>query len=472
MPASSCETVNCKLMTRSTRLTLLLLFVTVAMARFCHTQILWVEEAYPAAAAAQVLDGRFLYRDIWFDKPPLYALLYLLWGAGPGIGLRLAGTLFVALCCALEFRFARKLWGEGEALLAACLLGFYLTFGIPSAVMALAPDLLMIAPHIAAVYLAWRGRAFWSGVLAGIALLVNSKAVFVLAACALWAYPALPMLLLGFAVPQAIFAGVLFANGALADYYAQVWTWGLLYSRDALVSAGTGVARTASWAGFHATVVIAAICFFRREKRWLAWALISGVAVAAGWRFFPRYYFQLLPVFTLAAARGLLLMRPRWRVAVMSLLFIPFVRFGPRYVTLGNDLLHGRAHEWSDIAMNQDSRRAAEMVRAMAGPQDRLLVWGYRPDVFVYSGMPAATRFLDSQPLTGVLADRHLRNARPTAPEWAERNRREIAGIRPAFIVDGLGPLNEALGVEKFLPMDGYEVIGRTPMSVVYRLRR
>ena len=435
-------------------------------------QILWVEEAYPAAAAVQMLDGKFLYRDIWFDKPPLYALFYLLCGAGPGFGLRLLGTLFVTLCSALVYRFAQELWGEREGVLAACLLAFYLTFGIPSAVMALAPDLLMIAPHVAAVYLAWRGKPFWSGFVAGIALLVNSKGIFVLAACAVWQYQALPMLLLGFAVPNALFAGVLFANGALADYYAQVWTWGFLYSRDALVSAGTGLARTANWVGFHATVVIAGAWFLRREKRWLAWVILSCIAVAAGWRFFPRYYFQLFPVFTLAGARGLMMMRPRWRIAAMSLLLIPAVRFGPRYLTLGADLLHGRPHEWSDLAMNQDSRKAADMVRALAQPRDTLLVWGYRPDVFVYSKLPAATRFLDSQPLTGVLADRHLTSTQLTAPEWAERNRREIAGVKPSFIVDGLGPLNPALAVEHYQSLDSYEVVGQTPMSVVYRLRR
>jgi len=194
--------------------------------------------------------------------------------------------------------------------------------------------------------------------------------------------------------------------------------------------------------------------------------------VAAGWRFFPRYYFQLLPVFTLAGARGLMLMRPRWRVALLSLLLIPLVRFGPRYVTLASELFHGRAQAWSDIAMNQDSREAAELVRAMAGPADTLLVWGYRPDVFVYTRLPAATRFLDSQPLTGVLADRHLTTVKVTAPEMAARNRAEIAGARPSFIVDGLGPLNPALGVERFLPLGEYDVAGRTAMSVVYRLRR
>ena len=77
------------------------------------------------------------------------------------------------------WRFARDLWGPREGL-AAALLSDFPHFGIPAAVMALAPDLLMVLPHIAAVYLAWRGRPFFSGLVAGMALLVNAKAFFVL----------------------------------------------------------------------------------------------------------------------------------------------------------------------------------------------------------------------------------------------------------------------------------------------------
>ena len=182
-------------MTSTARVTLLLLLVTFAIARFCHIDILWVEEAYPTAAAMEILRGKMLYRDIWFDKPPLYALVYTLWGAQPGFWLRLADALYLLLCCGLIFRFAQKMWGATESFLATFLLGFYLTFGIPAAVIAMAPDLLMVAPHIAAVYLAWRRQAFWSGVLAGIALLINTKAVFVLAACLLWVWPEWWMLL-------------------------------------------------------------------------------------------------------------------------------------------------------------------------------------------------------------------------------------------------------------------------------------
>ena len=49
-------------------------FSDLLAARLCHTGIVWVEEAYPTAAAIQILDGKLLYRDIWFDKPPLAAL--------------------------------------------------------------------------------------------------------------------------------------------------------------------------------------------------------------------------------------------------------------------------------------------------------------------------------------------------------------------------------------------------------------
>ena len=71
----------------------------------------------------------------------------------------------------------------------------------------------MLVPHLAAVWLAARGRALWSGVLAGVAFLVNAKGVFVLAACALWVPRALPLLALGFMAPCAIGALWLWQQG-------------------------------------------------------------------------------------------------------------------------------------------------------------------------------------------------------------------------------------------------------------------
>ena len=444
------------------KLALPLLFAGLLAARLCHSGIVWVEEAYPSAAAIQMLFGKSLYRDIWFDKPPLSAAVYLLWGAHAGAPLRIAGAIFVFLCCLLIARFARELWTGKEGLTAALLLGFFLTFGIPSAVMALAPDLLMILPHLAAVYLAWRKRPLLSGLMAGIALLVNSKGVFVLAACLLWTGRSWPLLLAGVALPNVI-ALAWFGRA----YWDEVWKWGALYSGQAF-ALETGFTRTLNWAGFHAAIVVAAAYALWRERNWrmLAWLILSGVAVAAGWRFFPRYYFQLLPVLVILAARGYTLLGRR-RAIVWLLLVIPLVRFGPRYVTLAL----GREANWSDIRMNQDSREAANRL----GHEGTLLVWGYRPDVFVYTRLPAGTRFLDSQPLTGVLADRHLTSSEPVAPELAAENRRELVKTTPTWIVDGLGPLNPKLAITEYPDLhdwlSAYEVVSRTPYSIVYRRR-
>jgi hypothetical protein len=468
-------------MSKTTLVVLSCLFILVSIARFCHTGILWVEEAYPTAAAQQMMAGKFLYRDIWFDKPPLYALVYLWWDADTGVGLRWAGALFIVLACSLLYRFALDLWGRNEALIAACLLGFFLTFGIPSAVMALAPDLLMVVPHIAAVYLAWKRAPMWSGIMAGIAFLTNAKGVLVLAACFVWLWRSPLPLLAGFLLPVAFFYSVLKANHAVDAYVEQVWRWGALYARDTFLAdpLREGATRTLNWAGFHAAAVLAAICYWYKDRssdarRLLVWFTLSLAGVAAGLRFFPRYYFQLLPVLALVAGRGIVLLKPFWRAAVLALLLVPLVRFGPRYVSLAADLIVHRPHRWADVAMNEDSRAAAEIVRRASAPGDTLLVWGYRPDVFCYSTVAAGTRFLDSQPLTGVIADRHLVDATPTAPEIAARNRAELIKTRPTFIVDGLGPYNPALAISNFADLRswlaGYGEIGRTGGSIVYKL--
>jgi hypothetical protein len=177
---------------------------------------------------------------------------------------------------------------------------------------------------------------------------------------------------------------------------------------------------------------------------------------------------------TLAAARGYVLLGRR-RVLLLALLLVPLARFGPRYLLLARDLAAGAPHEWSDVAMDRDSRRAAEYVRERARPADTLFVWGYRPDIFVYTRMRAGARFLESQPLTGVFADRHLFDSGAAFAGWAARNRQELARARPSFVVDGLSPYNPRLAIGLYPELrhwlDDYELAGRTRFTVIYRLR-
>jgi hypothetical protein len=455
------------------------LFVVVAAARLCHTALLWAEETLPLAAAQQMLRGRVLYRDIWFDKPPLVAAPYLFWLARDGWPLRLAGALYVLLACWLAYRFARDLWSPREGYLAAGLLGFFLTFDFPSAVIPLASDLWLVAPHLAAVWLAWKRRPFWSGALLGIGFLTSPKALLIAPVCALWNPSGLLWMAVGFLAANGAAAAALAFTNALGSYWDQVWRWGRLYAATPLGedSLHNGLIRTLDWAGFHAAPLAAAIWFFGRSRsdgkqptplQWAVWCGLSVAGVIAGWRFFPRYYFLLLPVLVIAAARGFTRLG-RKSIWVALLLLVPLARFGPRYVWLASG-----GTEWADTAMDRDSQAAASLVRPLAHPGDTLFVWGFRPELYVYTGLPAATRFLDSQPLTGVPADRHLTQSTPVETAAPRAHRAELARTSPAFLIDGLGMYNPQLAIGKYVDLREwfarYHEVARSRRSVIYQL--
>ncbi len=443
-----------------------LLFGLVLAAHLCHSGVLWEPETFPLAAASQILHGHKLYQQIWYDKPPLSPVFALLIGAQSGWPLRTAGALYTLLCAALAFGFARQLWGRREAFWAASLIAFFLTFDFPASVLPLGPDLLTVAPHLAAVWLAWRGKAFWSGIVAAVAMLANMKGIFVLLACFAFAGPSFAFTLAGFALPCAAAALTLAVTGAGPGFLDQVWIWSSRYAASPFVTNPftNGLLRTANWLGFHSALVAGSL--WRIPWRFVLWIAISLLAVALGLRFFPRYYLQLLPPLCLTAAYGAARL-PLRRWAVLALLLIPLIRFAPRYVTVAE------AKPWADTALDLDSRHAAALLQPLIHPGDTLFIWGYRPELWVYTRLPDATRFLDSQPLTGVPADRHLTQSEPidrTAPAAA---RQELARSTPTFIADGLSLYNPKLSIANYPELRPwfaqYREVARTAGTVLYR---
>jgi hypothetical protein len=449
-----------------------LIAAVLVATRLCHSSVLWADDTLPLAAAMEIARGKTLYRDIWFDKPPLVAWICLLWGARAGILMRLAGAAYAMAGAVAAWQFARARWSEREGLFAACFAAFFLTFGLPSAVIPLASDMLLVLPHLIAVYFAWRGRAFASGLAAGIGLLSSSKAIVVLAACLLLQWRQWPLLVAGFAAPQAVALGWMWLEGSAGEYYRQVWQWGGIYAANTFVAhpLAEGFTRTFNWLGFQAALTVGAAVALVKERlrRDAVWIALSMAGVALGLRFFPRYYFLLLPAMTIIAARGWALLPRRCvAIALPLVLAVPLVRFAPRYVTLA------RGGTWSDLNLDRDSRAAGEKLRAIAQPGDTLFVWGFRPDLFIDSGLPAGTRFQESQPISGVLADRHLFSSQAIAPAFTAPNRRELLATRPVWVVDGLGPLNPAMALaaqRELVPwFEQYREVARTDFSILYR---
>ncbi len=458
--------------------------VTLACLRLSFAKLLWSDEDYHMAAAIDILHGRVPYRDFWYDKPPLAAVYYLATGGFPGVWLRVWDAAYVLAACWLAYRIARDWWGEREGWGAAALIAFYTTFYLPAAIIPFAPDALLIVPHLAAVYLAVRGQAIWAGLACGVGLLVNVKAVFVLASCAVWLLPSIVSLCVGCAGPLVVTSLALWLMDAAGSFYEQVWAWGLLYASGSPVAhpIAIGAERIAHWLGFHCALAAGAGFGLARAPRsdrvkLSLWIGFSFLAVCLGNHFAPRYFLQLLPPLAITAARGIVhaldAYGKRFGAALALLLLVPLVRFGPRYVMLADDDFRDQAPKWTDVAMDLDSKEAAGDVLKFARPGDTLFVWGYRPDLYVYTRMISDNRFWDSQPLTGVPADRHLSQTAAIENGPAARNRLALSQSKPRFVVDGLGLLNPQLRMARYPElrqwMTSYREVARTKLSIVYR---
>jgi hypothetical protein len=205
-------------------------------------------------------------------------------------------------------------------------------------------------------------------------------------------------------------------------------------------------------------------------------------------------------------ARG----RPYLRRAAAALMAVGFlftlVRFHGRSVLLLSDWARGTRSEanakWYYDQRNNEERLVAGEVtgeregdstrtgieairrggprnRPSDGSADYLFVWGYRPEIYYWSGLLPASRYLSTQPLTGVPADVHyfgddyllLVPAEATAAARAELVR-DLEETRPKYIVDELGFFNSSLSIQSYPElrefMTAYKPLGTTARFFIY----
>lgn len=226
-----------------------------------------------------------------------------------------------------------------------------------------------------------------------------------------------------------------------------------------------------------------------------------------------------MPSLCLIASRGLIGIatamrswKPGLRRAAILLLTIGFcitvVRFHSRTVTLALDWVRGTRSEataeWFHERLNREERIVAAVVRGLpdredpadqGGPEamrpggprtraadgsaDYLFVWGYRPDIYYWSGLLPASRYLSTQPLTGVPADVHyfgndyksLVTDEVTAAARIELVR-DLEETRPKYILDEIGFFNSDLSIQNYPElrefMKGYKPRGTTGRFFVY----
>lgn len=444
--------------------------------------VLSIDEVYLAVAAGEMRGGRLLYREIISDKPPLlHALYYLLPASGPARvkAAEAAGIAAALLVTALVLAIARRTAGEAAGWAAGYLYAVFSATFFPSDMAAANREIFMILPLSLSAWFFLRGEEsvrrggreyFLAGACAGLGGLFKQPGFTMAFALLLSALSGLSRpggvrraaarvgwIFAGLAA--AIFGCALFfqIQRTLSELVFWSWTYGLAYSgsvpwEEALrswsrMAADAVLPNPLFWGMALAGIVLRGPGGIVRGRGFLLlWGIFSAAGAALGKRLIPHYLIQVFPPFAVLAGAGfgrlLRICSAQGRPASLRLVFVG-----------GSILLALASIAWSyrwrfepvTVALDsfRENREVADFVRSASGPADSVFAWGYLPEVYLYSGRPAASRFLVADFAAGKV---------PTAPpekafqppgvmdlllEDLERN-------RPLFVVDG--SLSHALG--------------------------
>ncbi|HKP12217.1 MAG TPA: glycosyltransferase family 39 protein, partial [Blastocatellia bacterium] len=243
-------------------------FAAIALVTFLlrifYSGHLYQDDGLWFTAAEELLRGKALYRDVYFDKPPgivlVYAGLFKLFGAHL-LTIRLFTIIYSVAMSAALYAFGRRLYDERTGLTAAAMFAVFSTIYTTGHVQGLNTDLLMALPYTAAAYWLLRSRddvfgrrvtrrqsAGWAlagGAALGAAMQINPKGAFGFLFFALFlllarfwkrgdtilCLRAWLFSLVGFVAGTLPFVLYLAATHAVGFYWLYVWDWGARYAR-------------------------------------------------------------------------------------------------------------------------------------------------------------------------------------------------------------------------------------------------
>jgi 4-amino-4-deoxy-L-arabinose transferase-like glycosyltransferase len=450
-----------------------------------------VDEAIHAGVARTLLDGGVMYRDAIDQRTPLtyYVVAAIfavagennMWAVRAFIAVLIAGTACAVFLLASLWRgggagpwaaavyvaFSTTLLYAGDANAANTewFVGFFTAWGawlfwragpVPSLPAALGagacysaaflskqPALLELgAPLGLLLLLGFMGRAPWpriAGALLGI--------------CA------------GYIVIVAAVFGYFAAEGALPDFYFYAWTYNLVYYGPE-VSLGERVQAAAALAGIVAgafpllLVAISAALLggvlrvgqlrptaaesaARPVDLFLgAWLLLALAGAASAGRVYGHYYIQVLGPLALVAGLGLAALTRATLAARRPARLAGLAALAAVAATL---VWHPLAHGRKGAHHSDPAGPIAAAVRAHTAPDERIFVWGWNPDIYLYADRKPASRFLYCSFLTGLVPWTNLQPGLDTSyaivPGTMDTLLREIEERRPTMIIDcSVGP--------------------------------
>lgn len=436
-----------------------------------------VDEAIHAAVARTLLDGGVLYRDAIDQRTPLtyYAVagLFKVTGENNVWAMHALAAALIAATSVALFLLGRRWRGNRAGFGAALLYAVFATALFPPGdAYALNTEWFVAALTAWAAWAFARGRAGISGGLLGLAFLSKQPALLDLGAPLLvlvWGArtgridrPRAGALLVGFATPVILTGLYFLARGAIGDAIFYAWQYNLQYYGPEIDLAARAASALKPFqllgANYGLALLLAigaaAIAVVRVLQRsptptetisnpaqvyLLAWTITSLAGAAAGGRGFDHYYIQFLPPFTLLAAWGGSDLLDWARAHRASRYLQPaaglFLLATTLQLSAGVMRFRAAAHQPVDPSI-----RVAEYIHQHSAPDDRIFVWGYHPDIYLFSDRRPASRFVYASFLSGLIPWTNVASEKDTryaiVPGARETLLRELTARPPAFIVD------------------------------------
>jgi 4-amino-4-deoxy-L-arabinose transferase-like glycosyltransferase len=491
---------------RFAALGIILLTVVIRLPSLLHPQPIDSEGIY-SVVANEIVDGGRPYIDAVERKPPLlfwtYAAVFRIAGKFNWTALHLVALVWTLGAMAGLYVIGRQLFDRNTGLIAALFYGIFqhwmtwknLTFD---------GEMLMNVPIIWAWAIAFRRNSsrmrpelFAAGALLGTAFLLKQPAA--IAAVPLGIYLLLPsyrnsrgltrtnsivhatMLTAGFGAALGLVTIVLWRQGILHEAF--YWT---ISDHDIPhVFWQKGVVNTLIFLGTCLPLLIGAImaCWDNGEiwtgkmaERTALLGLLaaSAIGAAAGARFYPHYYVQLIPPLALLAA-------PYYGRLWSGAMRPPCWLLRPRvtYAWLAVTVIAFSIAHWIGLAPRRGPSEAGQYLSMHAAPGDRIFVWGQTSQIYLDAHRRPASRYIETFPLTGNVFGGPIpgfdTRSRILPGAWATLVQ-DFARHPPAYIVDVQDPSKAQYPVKDFpilakLLVEKYQPVAHTVEGVIYRVR-
>src|SRR6266478_2187691 len=486
---------------------IILLTVAIRFPSLLHPQPIDSEAMY-SVVANEIVDGGRPYADAVERKPPLlfwtYAAVFKVAGEFNWKALHIVALMWTLCAMAGLYVIGRELFDSNTGLIAAF---FYSVFQPWWTWKTLAFDgeMIMNLPIILAWAIAFRRGSsrlrpelFVAGALLGAAFLLKQPAA--IAAVPLGIYLLLPSyrasrsltrinsiiqattLTSGFFAVVGLVTIVLSKQGILRDAF--YWT---ISDHDVPhVFWEKGILLTLAFTGACLPLIVGAIMACRdKSEIWAAktaertalFGLLSASAIgaAAGARFYPHYYIQLIPPLVLLAA-------PYYARLWSRTIQPPHWLLRPRvtYAWLALTIVFFSIKHWTGLASLRAPSETGQYLLTHSSPDDRIFVWGQTSEIYLDAHRRPASRYITTFPLTGYIFGGPIpgfdTRSRILPGAWTNLER-DFARHPPTYIVDVQADPKTARHPVKNFPIlakllaERYQPVAHTAEGVIYRMR-